>query len=187
MPRPLQRKRLPTSRAPIPGPASYNRLDEVWRKEREAEDPRYVGRRDALKLGHFGNCAERPGFEHPLPTVGTGKRLDQCVVGLALLRGTGGQLRLRAAALHEAEGDVQRHSVGDRHHRVSCGALHEHHHHFAGEAAEPVDAEAHVQSVHADVDPFDQQRQDARLLGDGSVPHRIERVSASHASAAVKR
>ena len=48
---------------------------------------------------------------------------------------------------------------------------------FCGQAAEAVDPDVDVQAVGGDVDPVDQQRDDARLLGgEELVPERIERL-----------
>ena len=61
--------------------------------------------------------------------------------------------------------------------RGSCGALQGTAPHLARETSQSVDAEPDIQALGADVDPFNQQRHYARLLGRKEfLPQRIELV-----------
>jgi hypothetical protein len=92
-----------------------DRLDDVGREQRQAQDAGHVGRRDPLALGQFGDGGELARLQHPLPAERAGQRLDQRAVCPPRLRGALRQLHLLPpAALHDAERDVERHGLGDR-------------------------------------------------------------------------
>ena len=70
---------------------------------------------------------------------------------------------------------MERHRLGDRRRRGSCGFPNAAGQHLACQTAEAVHAEPDVQAVRADVNALDQQRHDAGLLGgEEFVPQRVE-------------
>lgn len=76
---PLHRERLqhPRQCHLRPLPSVQDRLDDVGRKQGQAQDPRHLGRRDPLALGQFGGGGKR---HQPVtvPSLSRARHPDKC-------------------------------------------------------------------------------------------------------------
>jgi len=83
LPLPLHRKRLHQSRQRnlLRLPPVQDRLDDIWRQQREPQKARDIGRVDLLGRGQFVDRAVAPSFQHPAPSECTGQCLHQRGVG----------------------------------------------------------------------------------------------------------